>query len=226
MIRVLLLTYKRPIYLEQTIVSFGARNRPWWKRKKALRLCVLIQGKECQETIEMTEKHHGYIHQVQMVAENVGCSGGYCLGMEWIFEMFDPKYVIFLQDDWFTSEPVGRYLHEMVTFLNENEDVGQIRLRNIDEKVARQNPHTFKRIKYERVTEHIMVTNAHFTLNPTLTRASVIKDILPFKGEKHAMDKFHTMGLKSAQLDAHCFSHVGLRRAYSYKPDGTPYWRY
>lgn len=58
----------------------------------------------------------------------------------------------------------------------------------------------------------ILRTNAHFTLNPSVYRSSMIKTMLPIRKEMDALSKYNELGLNSAQLNAHCFRHVGVKR--------------
>lgn len=54
-----------------------------------------------------------------------------------------------------------------------------------------------------------MTARAHFTFNPTLTRAAAARRICPCESEMHAAKRFHATKLLVAQLLPGSFSHTG-----------------
>jgi hypothetical protein len=176
--------------------------------------------------MKVIEKYEEHIDCITIYKDNAGCSGGYNRAISTTSEIFPSKYMIFLQDDFFATEPLKPYINEMIKFLDERKDVALIRLRNVTDRVCNKERITKNPIKWIYESECIMVSNAHFTMNPTLAKVDVLKKIIPVKKELEAMEKFYDLNLRTGQLDAFCFTHLGIKRALSIRQsDGIEYWK-
>jgi GT2 family glycosyltransferase len=207
-IPVTIITYNRPWYFERTLESFIEMNRSYLKR---LILIVLIQGDKDEATDKIINKFKRQIHNVIYPGENLGVAGGYNLIMAESLKLQQP-YIVHLQDDFFSNEPLSGYIPELIEVMETNQKLGFIRLRSIKDKVNDYNVISRRKIKYAGKIKNTFIGNGHFTFNPTLTRSSVIKEIVPTTSEKDAQQKYQQLGLKTGQLSASCFTHIGDER--------------
>jgi len=201
---VTILTYRRPDYLKKTLESFFEMN----DADKFL-LTMLVQDRD-RGTEKVLDKWKNRIHHISYPNVNLGCAGGWNFLMGKTMESGLP-YVIHLEDDFVSNESVSNYLPELIKLMKQN-NIGCIRLRSIKDKVSSHNIITKKEIKYRR-TGNIGIGNGHFTFNPTITKLSVIKKIIPVTREGEAMRKYEKLGLETGQLFANCFSHIGRKKA-------------
>lgn len=207
-IPVVIMTYKRPIFFEKTLESFIKLNR---KNLEQFLIIILVQGDKDEETDKIINKHKNQLYNVIYPGKNLGCAGGYSLLMKEALKAKLP-YIINLQDDFISHESLSDYIPELVELMERNMNIAYIRLRSIKDKVMDYNKISRRKIKYKRVTGNIACGNAHFTFNPTITKSSVIEKIIPTNSEKNAMEKYQKLGLKTGQLLADCFSHIGHER--------------
>jgi hypothetical protein len=232
------LTYKRPDYLKRTLESFFHVNYDCLKVFKPF--VVMSQGHD-KATENVLKQFEDKIDRVIRLRANHGCAWGYSyLNYELIEE--DTDLVMHLQDDWLSTEPLTNYLsmdefsgyarsYGIKELFEMAENVGYIRLRsNIWSKVAIRHRITEKAIKW-RLWEtkykkygRIHLSNAHYTLNPTIIRTSVLKQILPVTEELDAMLKYHELKMRTAQLRANCFMHIGHDRAMTVLKTGKKRW--
>ncbi len=210
-IPVAIVTYRRPEYLKQTLDSFIDLNGA-----ERFKFLILSQATEA-DTVKVINLYDDYLFYTELSNENLGCSGGYSHIMQKALQLKTP-YLLFLQDDWESQESLLPYLDEILGLLKVSPDVGYVRLRTIKSRVCRTNRITSKPIKYKERTDHVMVGNAHFTLNPSIAKNSVITRMLPVFKELNAMEKYHKLGLLTGQLRAKCFVHIGSKRAMTQIP--------
>ena len=197
-----MITYNRPFYFEKTLSSFIEKNKPTIEK---MPIIINVQGKnEDKETNKIIKKYEKYIHRVITPGVNLGCAAGYSLLMAETLKLRLP-YVVHLQDDFVSLEPLSDYLSELSKLLDENKDVGFIRLRTTQDKVNDHNVISRRKIKYKKIVKNLGIGNGHFTFNPTIARASVIEKIIPTHSEKDAQEKYQKLGLKSGQLFGNCF---------------------
>jgi len=211
MIPIGILTYKRADYLKRTIESFLDLNSD---RLDMFPLLLLIQGgydKETDLAIEQFEKH---IYRTYISEENLGCAAGYNKVMGYALSR-ETDLVMHLQDDWESRESLSKYIDEIINVFKEHQDIGYMRLRawRLGTRVCGRNRITREGIGYDSVSENVAKSNAHYTLNPTIIRSSVLKKMLPITKELDAMHKYHELNMKAAQLLANCFRHIGAARA-------------
>jgi len=205
-----ILTYNRPFYLDKTLDSFIRMN---YDCLDSFYPIILNQGTD-EDTELVVQDYSDFIKEYHK-KENKGCAAGY--------SFINSKYLSFpylmhLQDDWYSTEPLSQYLDEIFRLFENNRNVGYIRLRSIHSRVCKRNristlPIEYKKWPKEDIFSNILVGNAHWTFNPTIIRTEVLRKMLPVSKELDSMKKFHQLGMQSAQLDANCFSHIGIDRA-------------
>lgn len=142
-----------------------------------------------------------------------------------LLEMKDTEHILYLQDDWASKEPLYPYLDELLEVMDKTQKLGQIRLREKSFHVCKKHRINKKLITYTPVSEHVSLSNAHFTFNPTLMPAAVVRYMISkdIHKEKAGMIAFHWGGFRSGQLNAECFHHIGTERAITITPKG-PRW--
>jgi hypothetical protein len=211
-IPVTILTYKRPLYFRETLKTFIEKNKHDFNR---FILIILVQGKMDKVTNKIIDKYKNQIYKVIHSENNLGCAGGYSLLMSEALK-FNSNFIINLQEDFVSSEPLVQYLPELIHSFNQDDELGYIRLRSISDKVNNYNVISRRKIKYRKISNHIWSGNGHFTFNPTLTKSSIIKKIIPTTSERDAQKKYQKLGLKNGQLMANCFSHIGEERVHTW----------
>ena len=207
-IPVTIVTYKRPWYFERTLESFIEMNKSNLNR---LLLIVLVQGDKDEETDKIINKFKRQINNAIYPGENLGVAGGYNLLMIEALK-FNQPYIVHLQDDFFSNESLSDYIPELIEIMETNQKLGFIRLRSIKDKVNIYNVISRRKIKFASKIKNTFIGNGHFTFNPTIARSSVIKEIIPTTSEKDAQAKYQQLGLKTGQLSATCFTHIGDER--------------
>lgn len=213
-IPVIVLTYRRPLYLDLTIRSFVSRNKNHVE-KSMFKINVIVQEPD-DETRRILDSHQSFINEIKWLDKNVGCGTGCSMALEWALED-NPDYILYLEDDWFSADPIKRYLKEIITYMDETEDVGYIRLRSYTEQVGKQNRITGERLVYKKATKNIYVGNPNFTSNPILMKALVAKEFIPIVNVFDGMRKYTELGLRACQLKANCFYHIGFQRVQEYQ---------
>jgi len=208
-----ILTYKRAAYLKRTVESFLDLNSD---RLEMFPLILLVQGGYDKNTDLVIDEYYHFFNRILISKENLGCAEGYNEIMGYSL-MKNTELVMHLQDDWESREPLSKYIDEIIELFNMYKDIGYIRLRawGIGRRVCKKNRLSKLGIEYNKVSDNIAKSTAHYTFNPTIIRSSVLKQILPFTEELDAMRKYHNLNMKAAQLYAHCFLHIGAVRAFS-----------
>lgn len=212
-IPVTVLTFRRPHCLARTLSSFIRLNRDGLDR---FIIRVLVQGGQDEDTMSVLAANAPFLDRVIVTRENRGVSAGWTLLMQDALALNLP-YILHLEDDWVSREALVPYLDEILDVMKGNPNIGQIRLRSILETVCVKNPFAGEEIRWKSLspTSSISVGNAHLTWNPTITRARVIEKLVPSTSEKLAAIRYQALGLKSGQLLARCFAHIGKERAIS-----------
>jgi hypothetical protein len=216
-----ILTFRRPEYLDQTIGSFLKLNANILDR---FSIRVLVQGGDDADTSAVLKKYKSHIDRVEILSENTGVSGGFTkLMTDAVKEK--RRYVFHLEDDWVSKKSLSPYIKEVMTFLDLNREVGQVRLRSVLSKVCMKNPFRgIEKVKWQKIGR-IKKGPAIFTFNPAITRIEVLRQILPVTSEKEACIKYDNLGLECGQLIANCFEHIGVERAYECRDGKKSYVR-
>jgi len=212
MMEVQVLTYKRLDFLKRTVETFIEKNP---KLCEELTFRILIQ--EATDDEVSAVHNFGLFNEIHVTALNIGNSLGYNMLSKASLRK-KPEFILHLEDDWESLESLEPYMEEIEIMFRLHPDVGQIRLRNFKSRVCKSNKITGERVLQMQCTPTIYKGAWHFTLNPTITRASVIKSIIPFPSELMAVKNYHALGLQSAQLHASVFSHIGNERSTNWKP--------
>jgi len=216
-IPVILVCWKRDYYIEQTLSGYVSRLKYHYeKHPKLMKLFVYSQGSD-QETLDVIERNRKHMTNLIVKPENEGHGTGISKAFNWVKEQMDFDYFILLEDDWFLAEPLHHYIYEIVTLLDSRPDVGCIRLRNVAEQVSMKNRLSRKKVELNLTSPNIMVGNYHYTTNPHIMRKEVMEKLLPFEHSKVAMNRYHALGLLVGQLQAFCFSHIGIRRSEGWR---------
>jgi hypothetical protein len=215
------LTFKRPELLDRTLGSFFEAN----KRKINIFYFLILNQDADPETRAVIDKYKkewpNSFARVIDIVPNVGSSCGYSMLMCEALRAPVP-YILFLEDDWESKQPLVDYIDEILKFLDDRKDVGFIRLRDASNRVWRKHSVTREPIIYTPATEHILVGNAHFTFNPTITRSNIIRDIIPVYKERQAVVNYHEkIGLLSSQLNAKCFVDISVSAGMRDNPGWT-----
>jgi hypothetical protein len=203
-----MVTYRRPWYFEKTLASFIEMNRPFIER---LPIIVLVQDKDDAATKKIVDQYSSYIDNVIYSEINLGCAKGYNLLMVEAMKWMQP-FIIHIQDDFISTEPVSKYMSDLITVMDENENLGCIRLRSVRDRVNDYNVISRRKIGYRKSNAWVRVGNGHFTFNPTISKSWVIRKIVPSLSEKDAQKKYQRLGLHTGQLWAQCFTHIGDER--------------
>ena len=209
---VVTLTFHRPQYLQRTIQTFIEQNK---NNLDMFSLRILVQGGLDPGTADVLEEWKSYLDFVDIRDKNEGCAQGFNICMQEALRL-KTLYLLHLQDDWESKEPISNYLPEIFKLMDIDKTVGYIRLGSIHEKASKKNVISNKHVKWSRSSENILIGNAHFTLQPAILRHSVVEQMIPIVKEHHAQKKYHKLGLQVAQLDADCFRHTGRRRGKKY----------
>ncbi len=207
-IPITVLTYNRPDYLKETLESFLEFNKSILDR---FLIIVLAQEDNNLATNKILDRYQQHFYKVIHTKNNIGCSRGYSFLMYEALKLGLPL-IIHLEDDFVTNEPLIDYLPGMIEIMCKMSDLGYIRLRSNKDTVNQFNSISGRKITHKQLINKTLIGNAHFTLNPTLCKASVINKIVPFDSEREAMKKYQKLGLRSGQLISNCFSHIGHDR--------------
>jgi hypothetical protein len=193
-----------------------SRNKKYVE-KAVFPIHVIVQERD-EGTDRILEGYKWCIEEVRHLENNIGCGPGCSLGLEWGLE-FDPDYILYLEDDWFSVESLSYYIREIIKYMDEHEDVGYIRLRSYSEPVSKKNRISGEIVYYQRATKNILVGNPNFTSNPILMKASVARDFVPITSVLDGMRKYAQLGLRACQLKGRCFYHIGFQRAKAYNQE-------
>lgn len=194
-------TFRRPAYLETTLKSFFELND-----SELFLISALVNGRD-EGTEKVMDRYRDRFHSVLYPDTHLSRAEAYSSLMKEALKLKTP-YIIHLEDDFISRESLSAYLPELIGLMEGTDSIGCIRLRSVKDRVFDHNMLTGRKIEYRKVG-NIGIGNAHFTFNPTITRSSVIRKIIPVAREGEAIHKYEEMGLETGQLFADCFSHIG-----------------
>lgn len=203
------LTYNRPGYLRRTLDSFLRVNG------EALPGPVLVlaqgSGDDLRETLDVLDDFSERFPDRFIRMLSGGNDG---VGYGWSYLMMQafarrPEFILHLEDDWVSEEPLERYLPAVLDVLRSGA-AGFIRLRSVLEAVA-------KPVERDHTIGPVTIGPGRFTFNPTIAPTHVLRQLVPAKHEKHARKRFRGLRLPAGQLRADCFRHIGEERAEGWK---------
>lgn len=226
------LTHKRPHVLHETLETFVKLN---YGCLDQFYITVCVQGAE-KETYKVIEKFRPYIDSTLTFLSNKGCGWGYVQLMRECLK-FDTPYLLYLEDDFMTCEPLTNYLDFIYKFFKYFPEYGYIRLRSWRETKAIQFNKVFGKhffiatndpldvpfdiyLYNKDASQTIFRQSVPFSFNPSLIRREVLKRMLPvgdeFKyNERVAAKRYNRLiKLETARLHANCFRHNVLSRRW------------
>lgn len=124
--------------------------------------------------------------------------------------------ILHLEDDWEaapTPSAAGGWLKRARAILDAHPEVGQVRLRSVQEKVLAHHMVTRRAIRWERRPGFLLSVAAHYTFNPSLVRAGDVPSVFPCRSEGEAQERFLGAGFATAQCLPGVFRHIGAHRS-------------
>lgn len=201
-----LLTGARPDLLAETLSSFrehaGDVLTGAW-------VVVLHNGADAATRIVLDE--HGDIFDRRLVTPDVRPIGRNVTTLrKWALESHRP-YWLHLEDDW-KAHPVDGWLSDAVGLLNQG--ASQVRLRRADEEVLGWHMVTGETLVWTEIASHLWAADAHYTLNPSLTRLDHGREAWPARGEREAQRRWRKAGhTVVAQHVPGVWEHIGEERS-------------
>jgi len=226
---VVILSYNRPVHFEIVLKSFGRNckyNHPNFK--EVFPTYIVVQDYPCvKKTLDthIKNKDLPLVKGIHIFDENQGAGAGYNKGMEMALKE-DPDYILFLEDDWVCVESISKHMYSMTKYMDEHLEVGMMRLRSKEERVSTKQRMTGKKIVWEETGfKNIYVSDAHWTFNPSIVRASTIRDLVPTGYGIVAIRDYQKLNMRTAKYDGFCFVHIGFERAVSVDEKGRTVWK-
>jgi hypothetical protein len=174
------------------------------------------------ETLEVIKFHSNLFDEVILSKENVGAVVGIMYALDRAVQRYSKSnYLMMLEDDWESHESLGKYLDDILSFLNSTSSIGYIRLRTIHQRVSNKSPIDKQGIRYIPVDDLIYRGNMHFTTNPIIFRRKIFDQFKEYDMTKeyHMVEVCHLLGECGAQLRRDCFWHIGLsQRTRPWRP--------
>ena len=212
------LTYKRPDLLMRTLETFVSFNRDHLDR---FRFFIFVQACPDLETLAVINYYPNMFEGIILSKENIGHVAGFMKVLHEAAQNYpNAKYLMMLEDDWESQDSLGKYLDEILTFLDSDPSVGYIRLRATHQRVFNKNRMTRKGIKYIPVSDLIYKSNGHFTTNPVIFRREILQHFAeyPVHKEIQMVEVCHYLDECGAQLKKDCFWHIGIGRIQRPRP--------
>lgn len=209
-IPIAMLTYKRPDLLQRTLTSFVEYNRDYLDR---FRFFIFVQNWPDPETVSVISFYSSLFDEVILSKSNLGSVCGMINSLDRAaLRCPNSKYLMILEDDWESRDSLGKYLDQILEFLDSDPSVGYIRLRSTHQRVFNKNRMTKAKIKYIPVNDLIFKGNMHFTMNPIIFRRELLQHFheYPMSKEIHMVEVCHYLEECGAQLNKDCFWHIGL----------------
>ncbi len=125
----------------------------------------------------------------------------------------DVECIMHLEDDWAAGTLSPGWLARAAAILEDEAGIGQVRLRHRADTVLATHMVTGRPIAWEPDGDVLRSPCAHYTFNPSLTRAREAALVFPAAGEREAQARFLQAGLGTAQLAPGVFHHLGEQRS-------------
>jgi hypothetical protein len=120
------------------------------------------------------------------------------------------RFWLHLEDDWQAQPGPAEWLEQACRILSADPGVHQVRLRHTTEQVLAWHMVTRRPLHWEPLSGYRRAAEAHWTLNPNLTRTADIPLVWPADGEREVQRRAHAAGLRGvAQLVPGVFTHIG-----------------
>ncbi|RYE40750.1 MAG: glycosyltransferase [Hyphomicrobiales bacterium] len=204
-IGVSILTGHRPALFQR---SMGALQQRADGLLRTVPVVVLINGSDPE-----TEHYARSLPFVDEVIATAGAIAGVGEATSRVIEALlaggDLPYVLHLEDDWFACSVDNTWAERAISILGADEMIGQVRLRHRSDTVLTRHMVTGRPISWEERDGFLYSPSAHFTFNPSLTRAAELRTLLPCASEAEAQRRFLATGLGVAQMIPGMFRHIG-----------------
>lgn len=212
------LTGRRPELLRKTLSSLEARAPLLVEQAQVV---VLVNGADAP-TLSVVEQF-AWANKVVSTEEFLPIGPAFSRLVR-LAECVEPtpKYFLHLEDDWQCCREEPKWFDRAVHCI-EQHGVGQVRLRLAKAMTMRVNALTHQPIRWQKQGNRVRVSsNAHFTFNPSLVSARVMRQIVPCASEFEAMERYGSK--KVAQLVPGSFFHIGDQAslAEKTKPPSVP----
>lgn len=207
---VTILTGGRPVLLRDTVASLASKAPGF---VQSARVVALVNGRDERATKILTDL--GWVDELIRHDGPMLPIGAAISRLMAAARLADADYLFHLEDDWRCVN--AGWLPKAEWILRRHARVGQVRLRkwlpqSTPGAVSRYHMVTRAVLKWEKARTpsfRYMTARAHYTFNPTLTRASAALRVYPCETEMHAARRFHSTRLLVAQLLPGSFAHIG-----------------
>lgn len=203
------LTGNRLSLLKQTMESLQAHWPGLVDRSYTL---VMVNGEDAasQAYVDSLPYVNNYLRNTQKIMPTGVATSTLMAEM---LRQADVEYILHMEDDWCISTVDKQWLCQAHHILENNPEVGQVRLRHYGEKVLPHHMVTKNAIGWEAREAYLYAREAHFTFNPNLMRARDVARVYPCASEADAQRRFLKTRLASAQLAPGVFRHIGEKHS-------------
>jgi hypothetical protein len=198
---VTLLTGRRPTLFERTVRAL-TDNAPGLLESATV-ICYHNGGD--RKTAELIKRYE-FIDQLRtkrIGIDGIGNATSWLMGEAY---RSDRPFTLHVEDDWELTD--GGQLEQALSILAKHDDIGQVRLRLLKEKVASTHQITNQELLWTNRAGY-RTANAHFTFQANLIRTRDIPKIFPARNEPDAQRNLMKHFNLVAQLDPGCFSDIG-----------------
>lgn len=197
-----LLTGRRPVLLDRTLVALAATQKPLIEDGFVL---ILHNGGD-PETGDVLKRHADLIDLTIVTQYLLPIGPAVSLLFDHAREV-EAEYLLHLEDDW-EAEP-GPWYDQAARLLDDG--TFQVRLRHVDERVLPTHMVHKRPLRWTIWPDGYRTSpDAHYTLNPSLIRLADVGKGWPAGSEREAQKRFWKAGYrKVAQLVPGIWRHTG-----------------
>lgn len=199
------LTGRRPDLLQSTLESLVDFETDLL----ATATVVVLHNGADQPTRPILARHDGHIDRIVTTDDllEVGPATSILAGEAM---MSRKPYWLHLEDDWLATGDHPGWLDDARDILDDDDEIGQVRLRRSDEPVLTRHMVTNEPIVWTPHGRFRRADDAHWTNNPALMRTYEAPLGWPASGEREAQRRWRRAGMHAvAQLDPGVFIHSG-----------------